>query len=90
VVVAARARTDRRVHAVAPDLDGRDAFALDSLDDPGEGWARYVRGVAALLDRAGDGLPGADLAVAGDVPVGAGMSSSAALEVAVATALSAL
>lgn len=89
VTVAARGRADRRVRAVAADLDAEDAFGLAGLDDPGVGWASYIRGVAALLDRDG-GISGADLVVAGNVPVGAGLSSSAAHEVAAAAALLAL
>ena len=50
-------------------------------------WAQYVRGVFAELARRGLPLHGVDLAVAGNVPQGAGLSSSAALEVAVALAL---
>ncbi|HEX6939461.1 MAG TPA: galactokinase [Longimicrobiales bacterium] len=87
VVVAARRRPDRRILAVAADLRGEDAFALDGLTEAGAGWARYVRGVAALLEASGVRLRGAELAIAGDVPAGAGLSSSAALEVACATAL---
>ncbi len=90
VVVAARRREDRRVLAVAADFRGRDAFALDGLEHAGTGWAAYVRGVAALLEAAGTRLAGAEIAIAGDVPAGAGLSSSAALEVACASALLAL
>ncbi len=49
-------------------------------------WANYVRGVLALLDRAGYRLGGLDLAYGGDVPIGSGLGSSAAVEVAVAIA----
>jgi galactokinase len=52
-----------------------------------EGWARYVVGVFWALRRAGHTVGGADLVIDGDVPQGAGLSSSAALEIAVATAL---
>jgi galactokinase len=48
------------------------------------GWARYVVGVLAML---GDRVAGADIAIDGDIPAGAGLSSSAALEVSVASAL---
>ncbi len=61
------------------------------LDAPGGGpsgtWSDYVRGVAAVLERRGWQLKGADISIASDVPPGAGLSSSAALEVAVAFAL---
>lgn len=51
------------------------------------GWADYAIGITSLLVRAGVELTGADLLITGDVPVGAGLSSSAALEVAIAKAL---
>ncbi|WP_424535009.1 galactokinase [Sphaerisporangium viridialbum] len=52
-----------------------------------EGWARYAVGVFWALRQAGHAVRGADLVIDGDVPQGAGLSSSAALEVAVAMAL---
>ena len=67
-----------------------DAVTID-LDRPGDGptgtWSDYVRGVAAVLERDGFRLAGADLAITSDVPIGAGLSSSAALEVAAGYAL---
>ncbi|MGW0196681.1 galactokinase [Nonomuraea sp. NPDC003201] len=79
--------------AITPRTDG--TIRLLSLQAPGEpvtipshdqsaGWTRYVVGVFAML---GDRVRGADIAIDGDVPPGAGLSSSAALEVAVASAL---
>ena len=91
-VVAAGPSDDPRLHAVAADSD-------DATDDwsPGDGfapathdWANYVRGVATALIEAGVALPGARLAIAGNVPLGSGLSSSASLEVAVGVALAAL
>jgi galactokinase len=52
-----------------------------------DGWAAYVAGVAWALREAGHEVPAANLALVSDVPVGAGVSSSAALESAVLTAL---
>jgi galactokinase len=63
-----------------------DVVTID-LDRPGHGplgtWSNYVRGVAAVLERRGWRLTGADMIITSDVPTGAGLSSSAALEVAV-------
>jgi galactokinase len=58
-----------------------------SEHEQAEGWARYVVGVFWALRQAGHAVRGADLVIDGDVPQGAGLSSSAALEVAVALAL---
>lgn len=89
VTVRAAALDERRIEAVAVDLDKRDAFDLHGFS-PGSGWSAFVRGTAGELERAGVRLSGARLEISGDVPRGAGLSSSAALEVALALALSAL
>jgi galactokinase len=92
-VVAARARRDGVVHVVAADDKNReDRFSLDAplvpLVAPGKShWGNYVRGVFAALRSAGHVLGGAEMVIAGNVPQGAGLSSSAALEVAVGQAL---
>lgn len=87
-LVAASLRSDGRIVAVALDEDGaRDEFAVGAgVSRADAHWANYPRGVAAAL--AGRGAAGVDLAIAGNVPRGAGLSSSASLSVAVATALS--
>jgi galactokinase len=66
-------------------------FAAETVA-PGDvpGWAAYVAGVFWAFREAGHPVPDLDLHVAGDVPVGAGLSSSASLECAVAVALAAL
>lgn len=77
-----------RVHA--RDIDSHDAFDLDADEPPPDrpgSWKNYVRGVAAMLAREGIPLRGADIEIAGDLPAGAGLSSSAAIEVASALAL---
>ncbi|MCL4393766.1 MAG: galactokinase [Chloroflexi bacterium] len=87
-VVAARRRSDRMVRLVAQDLGGATVeFSLDSIErDDAQSWSNYVRGVALELERAGAKLPGLDLMIHSTVPVGSGLSSSAALEVSSATA----
>jgi galactokinase len=86
--VAMTARADRLL--VVRSAAYPDSMTLD-LDRPGEGprghWSDYVRGVAAVLEQGGSRLAGADMTVTSDVPVGAGLSSSAALEVAAGYAL---
>ena len=92
-LVAARRRDDRQVRAVAGDLGGVEtSFALDTpiRPDAAAPWSNYLRGMADGLLAVGLDLPGADLAILGDMPRGAGLSSSAALENAAGLALAAL
>ena len=79
--------TDKvRVYSV--DLDDYAEFGFAETDAPAASWARYVFGVCReTIKRCGDVLKGFDAAFAGDVPLGAGMSSSAALESTFAFAL---
>ncbi|HEX8652436.1 MAG TPA: galactokinase [Pyrinomonadaceae bacterium] len=87
-VVAASARTDRRVRAMTRNLNETAAFDLDQKGTPRrQHWLDYVEGVARALEESGLHLGGADLLLESDVPVGAGLSSSAALEVSVGLAL---
>ena len=80
---------EERVRALACDFDEEDDFLL--ADPPGaEGWRAFVRGMAAELAEAGLEPVGTSLRIEGGVPRGAGMSSSAALEVALALAMLAL
>jgi len=87
-LIAARPRPDRLVRVVAADYgDAVDEVALDApiarLDKPM--WANYVRGMLHELVRRGLPVGGMDMVIAGDVPQGAGLSSSASLSVAVGT-----
>jgi galactokinase len=89
--IAARPRTDRLVRLYSATFDQLSTFSLDSIEpDPAASWSNYPRGVALYLQEAGFALAGMDAAIEGDVPVGAGLSSSAALEVATATAFAEL
>ena len=86
VYIALRPRADRQVQLYALDFDQAAAFDLDALAHSGGGWAEYVKGVAWALADAGHALRGWEGVLAGDVPVGAGLSSSAATELATARA----
>lgn len=96
--IALTPRADGVVRLVATDLDQEGTFDVatarrrDARGDPHDregGWLEYPRGVAWALQDAGHALRGFDGALASDVPRGAGLSSSAALELAVAAAFAA-
>jgi len=83
VMVAFAPRPDGRARLYSLDFQQESAFDLDEIErDPEAPWSDYVRGVAWALREAGHRLSGLDAALQGDMPVGAGLSSSAALEVA--------
>lgn len=85
--VAARRRNDRTVRIVAADLNEADEFCLDDLRrDEHANWRNYPRSVAWVLKQNGIDLAGMDAVIASDIPIGAGLSSSAAIEVATALA----
>ena len=87
-LVAASPRPDRRLNVYSMIMDETRSFDLDAPPETGRhDWSDYVFGVAVMLERAGRRLQGADLVVSTDVPLGAGLSSSAALEVSSAHAL---
>lgn len=88
-VIAAGPGLDGGVNSVASDYaDATDRFDPHAaIDHASDGWADYVRGVAKMLVKDGFSIGGAQLAIAGDIPLGSGLSSSAALEVAVGRAL---
>ena len=69
-----------------------DEFWTGGLDETGQatGWAAYVAGVVWAMREAGHQVPGVDIAIDSTVPLGAGLSSSAAIECATAVALAAL
>ena len=87
VLLAASVRPDRTVRLQAMDFGKQAAFSLDDIErDPHNRWSDYQRGVAIVLQERGYMLPGLDVVFGSDVPIGAGLSSSAALEVAMAVA----
>jgi galactokinase len=87
-LTAASQRPDRRLRVYSMIMDETREFDLDSPPPgPTGDWSDYILGVALMLERSGRNLAGADLIVWSDVPIGAGLSSSAALEVSCAHAL---
>jgi galactokinase len=76
-----------RVHLHSMDYDATTSFGLNEEDKPEEAWARYVFGVCRETIKRGGKVEGFDAVFAGDVPLGAGLSSSAALESCFAFAL---
>jgi len=94
--VAVRARDDGAVRVLATDFAATSQFDLTPpiLPDPRAPWANYVRGMFSALmtyaEAEGIDLPGADIAIAGTIPRGSGLSSSASLSVALGTAINEL
>jgi len=89
-LVAVMKRDDRQIQVLALDWsDQTDAFSLDEdiKFHPDQMWSNYIRGVVSELKLRGYPVQGCNIAVTGNVPQGAGLSSSAALEVAVTVAL---
>ncbi len=81
-------RSDRRLRIGSLVMDEVVEFDLDDANaQPRGDWTDYVRGVAIFLERAGYKLSGADLVLDGNLPIGAGLSASAAFEVAAGFAL---
>ena len=77
----------RNVNAYSIDLKDKVTFSLDDPKGPSATWARYIFGVCREMMELGVPVEGFNTAFAGDVPLGAGMSSSAALESTFAFAL---
>ena len=76
-----------KVRAFSVDLNDYAEFGLNEEDAPKASWARYIFGVCRETIKRGGQIQGFDTVFAGDVPLGAGMSSSAALESTYAFAL---
>lgn len=87
--VAASVREDNRICLYSEWAKEKHQFELSRDVEPSEAcrWANYARGVAALLLKEGVPLAGGNLYITSEVPVGAGLSSSAALEVSLARAM---
>ena len=80
MIAEIRPNGTRTVDAYSIDLKDRVQFSLDDENGPKATWARYIYGVCREMMALGVPVQGFNTAFAGDVPLGAGMSSSAALE----------
>ena len=90
IVAAIKLNGTDKVRAYAIDLDSHSEFGLNEEDKPAESWAHYIFGVCREMQKRGVKIGGFDTTFSGNVPLGAGMSSSAALESTFAFALNEL
>ncbi len=90
VWIALRPRADHLVTLTSLDMGETITFALDNIQHNQPTWIEYVKGVAWALQGQGYSLGGWEGVMAGDVPIGAGLSSSAAVEMAAARAFMAV
>lgn len=89
-VISCAKREDNLIRVIAADFDNQqDSFLFDGEIEPHPEyiWANYVRGVILFLRRRAANFGGVDMVISGNVPQGAGLSSSASLEVAVGKAI---
>jgi galactokinase len=90
ITAAIRLNGSPRVRAYAIDLDEHAEFGLLETDAPAQSWARYIFGISREMIKRGVAVGGFDTVFTGNVPLGAGMSSSAAIESTYAFALNEL
>lgn len=87
IYVAVSPRNDEQIKLYSGEFDKSYDTALSKLKPTEEGWPNYILGVADQLVKRGYPIKGFNLAIDGDVPIGSGLSSSAAVECATAFAL---
>ncbi len=90
IYVAMRKREDKELHLFAGDLDQSYQTDLTALHPTKEQWPDFILGVTDQVQKLGHAITGFDAVVMGDVPLGAGLSSSAAVECATVYALNSL
>ncbi|QLE84153.1 galactokinase [Shewanella sp. Scap07] len=89
-IIAVKRRDDDKFRAVSDAFAGEIKswqFGQEGQPNPDDGWVNYLKGFTSALATSGLPAKGLDLAVVGNVPLGAGLSSSAALEIAFGTAV---
>ena len=83
VIAAGKLRDDNKVVVYSGNFGTTSEFSMDAIEhDQVNTWSNYVRGVVHFLQEAGIKLQGANIALHGNVPIGSGLSSSAAIEMA--------
>ncbi|MBM3835326.1 MAG: galactokinase [Verrucomicrobia bacterium] len=83
IYIVSQRRNDGRIELASTAFEGRETFPFDRIDkNPAAPWADYVKGVLVQLRERGVRFTGFNAAIHGTIPLGAGMSSSAALEIA--------
>ncbi len=90
IYIAIQKREDNGIHLVSVDLQDEYIATLDSFSPSPKQWPDFILGVVDQLQKAGLSIQGFNAVIAGDVPLGAGLSSSAAVECATAFALNAV
>lgn len=90
IYIAIGKRADREIHLNAADLNQSFSISLDKLEKSALDWPNYIMGIVDQLKKGGHELVGFNAVIAGDVPLGAGLSSSAAVECATVFALNEL
>lgn len=91
IYFAVSKRDDRSIHLFAYDLEDTYEFSLDNISKSDKGWANFLIGMVAEMTRTSDKLTsGFNVVFGGDVPLGAGLSSSAAVESGIGFALNQL
>ena len=88
--VAIQKNDSRFCRLISADFRQEFSFDLDSLAPKKGHWANYAMGMCALMKQSGYEVMGFDMVIGGNIPVGSGLSSSAALSVGIGTAISAL
>ena len=88
IYIAASPRKDAQIELASTSFPGRESFYLDKIEkNPAAPWANYLKGVLLKLRERGVHFTGFNATVHGTIPFGAGLSSSAALEMATARGL---
>lgn len=90
IYVAVSKRDDEQICFISLDFQDSYETTVHSFQPVEKQWVNYILGVAAQMQKAGKQLGGFNMMIAGDVPLGAGLSSSAAVECSVAVALNEL